>query len=793
MPLPSFRRWLSRLFPSAVPATRSVAFRPRVDGLEDRLAPATFTVTSVANSGAGTLRQAITDANAAAGADDIVFNIAGAGVKTINLRSALPVITETVSIDGGTQPGFANLPLIAINGSKAGGGVSGLVVSGSKSDGTLIRGLVIQRFTGDGIRLLSNDNTVETCYIGTNAAGSAAAPNSGSGIAILGSASDNTIGGLAQFTGNLISGNKQNGILLRGLGVSNNLVAGNAVGLNAALTVLVPNKVDGIAILQGANNNIIGDTAGLNDIEGNGRHGINISGLGSDGNLVTENTIAFNRSNGILISGGASNNNIDNFNVMSGNRANGIVISGAGTSGNTVRNNRIGLNFGGTTAVANGTDGVLINGGASGNTIGGPNAADANFISGNTRFGINISGTGTSGNTVQGNFIGTDLAGAVAVGNRSSGVQVGGGASGNTIGGSAAGERNLISGNKAHGLVITGAGTSGNTAQGNLIGTNLAGTAALGNKLDGIVVSGKAALNTIGGAGAGEGNTISGNLRNGVNISGAATSGNSLIGNTIGLDLPGTAALANKSNGVQIASGAHGNTLSGNTISGNTRVGVLISGANGTIVQGNKIGTDEAGAAPFANGSHGVFITNKAAGSFIGGTLPGDGNTIANNAGTGVLIGSDPSAGFRVLAGVGNAVLGNSITANGQRGIDLGPRSGPLPNDNRDPDRGPNNLQNSPTVTAATIIVGTSITFSVQLSSLPNTTFRIELFASATADGEGQEFIGAIDVTTDASGLATGSDTIPYTPAVFLASITATATNLTTNDTSEFSPVFTAT
>src|SRR5207248_7725415 len=154
-----FLRWLSRLFPSAVPS-RSHEFRPRVESFEDRLAPATFTVTSTANSGTGSLRAAIVSANTTPGADVIDFSIAGSGVKKINVRGALPTITETVTIDATTQPGYANFPLIALNGTNAAPGASGLVVGGSAANGSVIKGLLIQKFAANGIVLLSNGNTV---------------------------------------------------------------------------------------------------------------------------------------------------------------------------------------------------------------------------------------------------------------------------------------------------------------------------------------------------------------------------------------------------------------------------------------------------------------------------------------------------------------------------------------------------------------------------------------------------------------------------------------------------------
>ena len=112
---------------------------------------------------------------------------------------------------------------------------------------------------------------------------------------------------------------------------------------------------------------------------------------------------------------------------------------------------------------------MVINQGADNNVIGGTAAGARNVISGNDGNGVTIQGTGTSGNRVVGNFIGTDVTGAVDLGNLSDGVSLSGGASGNFVGGTAPGSRNVISGNGADGVEIIGDGTTGNTVQGNFI------------------------------------------------------------------------------------------------------------------------------------------------------------------------------------------------------------------------------------------------------------------------------------------------------------------------------------
>ena len=137
-------------------------------GDEPPPAGVSFVVTNTNDSGLGSLRQAILDANANTGADNIRFLIPGAGVQTINLTSALPAITSPVVIDGTTQPGFAGSPIIELNGSGA-AGATGLSITAGNS---VVRGLVINRFAGEGIRLQTGGgNRIEGNYIGTNAAG----------------------------------------------------------------------------------------------------------------------------------------------------------------------------------------------------------------------------------------------------------------------------------------------------------------------------------------------------------------------------------------------------------------------------------------------------------------------------------------------------------------------------------------------------------------------------------------------------------------------------------------------
>ncbi len=200
----------------------------------------------------------------------------------------------------------------------------------------------------------------------------------------------------------------------------------------------------------------------------------------------------------------------------------------------------------------------------------------------------------------------------------------------------------------------------------------------------------------------------------------------------------------------------------------------LQNSSSANTIEGNLIGTDKNSPESSLNSNYDVKIDGS------DNTIGGDGaarNTIAFNAGDGVQIGANSSE-----AGVtGNSMLVNSIFSNGGLGIDLG-TNGPTANDLGDADAGPNDLQNSPDVTSArasrrgTTIKGT-------LNSTPNTLFVVQVFSNPTGDAEGKTFIRETSVATDASGNASFSIRAKRVSGV----ITATATNFTTSNTSEFS------
>jgi len=780
-----------------------IVARPSLEPLEDRLAPAVLTVNTavdeeVPGDGQVSLREAITMANALLGADRIEFAI-DAGLQTIDLLSALPAITDPVTIAGQTQPGFAGTPLIELNGAGAGSSQHALVLKPGAA-GAVVRSLIINRFDGNGIRISSGGCRVAGCFIGTNASGSTALGNNLGGVFLGAGSSGNVIGGTRASARNIISGNTNYGVWIEGAGTFSNAVMGNYIGTDVTGTLDLGNVGLGVGILFGASGNLIGGTTpgAANVISGN-ENGVMIHGLGTTANRVQGNFIGTdaagaadlgNSLNGVRLRRGANGNVIGGSaaearNIISGNNRNGVEITSTGTTGNLVRGNWIGIDSTGAVALGNSFSGISLGvffGGAGGNIIGGTTAGARNVISGNGTSGVELNGTGVTGNLVIGNFIGTDKTGTLALPNVLSGVQVND-THGNIIGDTLPGSRNVISGNTEYGISLS-TGSAGNRVQGNFIGTDKSGKAALGNGLGGVLINTQGTANVIGGTSPGARNVITGNVGHGVDL---MCDSARVLGNFIGTDVTGTIGLGNNGSGVSISGGARNNTVggsafgAGNVISGNNFNGVHISGATTSQnrVQGNRIGVAASSNAPVGNGADGVFIGADAANNRVGAKAAGAGNVIAFNVG----------AGVAVFTGTGNSVLGNRIFENAGRGIDLGSDS-VTPNDTDDPDTGPNDLLNFPVLTKARLgPAGLRIIGSINTE--PGKTLRIEFFACPTTDptgfGEGKRFLGFITVET------TTLDNTP-TFSVLLSSfgvqaghvITATATDAL-GSTSEFS------
>ena len=217
----------------------------------------TFTVTTLADSGAGSLRAAISAANAAAGpgsASDIAISVSG----IIALRRALPAITSEVTIDGTTAPGYVSggPPKVEI---QCGG--SGGLDFAAGSAGSQLLGLAVDDARGNGVTLNADAITVNDDYIGLNLAGRADG-NRGNGLFVTANSSSDSIGlnqsGDSGAVANVISGNTGNGLVLSGS--SADTVVANRIGTNAAGTAAVPNGGDGILLTAAARGNEIGGT-----------------------------------------------------------------------------------------------------------------------------------------------------------------------------------------------------------------------------------------------------------------------------------------------------------------------------------------------------------------------------------------------------------------------------------------------------------------------------------------------------------------------------------------------------
>ncbi len=382
-------------------------FRTAVEG-------AMFTVSSTNDAGPGSLRQAILDANSNPGLDDIVFNLSGAAL-TISPASALPAITDPVTIDGTTQPGAASPAPVELNGASAGTAVDGLRIWAGNST---VRGLVINRFLGDGVEIATNgNNVIEGCLIGLDVPGRVDQGNGQNGIFIT-NAPNNRIGGPSPGQRNVIAGNNQNGIHIQGFGASGNSLPQNIIGLNV-LGGRVANSGNGIFI-NGAPGNIVGDSASAG-------------------------------------------------NVISGNGQSGVRLEGTNAAGNRLVGNFIGPASGGTLNLGNSQQGIYILNAPS-NHIGGVGVGERNLISGNGQAGLRLEGAAARFNTVAGNVIGLDRNGLLPVGNAAEGILVLNNASANFLGTTAAGGGSRIAFNGGDGISIQ-SGTN-NAARGNEIFAN---------------------------------------------------------------------------------------------------------------------------------------------------------------------------------------------------------------------------------------------------------------------------------------------------------------------------------
>jgi hypothetical protein len=313
----------------------------------------------------------------------------------------------------------------------------------------------------------------------------------------------------------------------------------------------------------------------------------------------------------------------------------------------------------------------------------------------------------------------------------------------NVIGGSSPGMRNVISGNYAYGLPLIGLHTRNNLIIGNYIGTNANGTAAVPNTY-GILFDDGARYNTIGGYAPGERNVLSGNTGYGLFIYNLGTTENYVYGNLIGTDYSGTSAIPN-GNGIVIDGAATKHYIDGNVISGNSQQGIVIhiTGSDQHVITRNLIGTDISETLMLGNGSDGIRIAEGGRYNIIG-IAPDSGNVIAFNGGNGITL--------MTSADVCNRISGNSIYNNALLGINLWP-AGVTPNDPGDVDSGPNSGMNFPVISSASFNGATAeTTISGNLDTQNPQHCIIEIFLSdgdQSGHGQGKLYLGAAVPNSD--------------------------------------------
>lgn len=388
---------------------------------------ATFTVTNTNDSGAGSFRRAIEDANNTPGADTINFDIPGAGPHTISPTSRMPLITDPVTINGYSQPGSKPnssatgndaVLKVELDGSKAGSS-DGLWILAANST---VKGITINRFDRNGVLICCDSMTsipltgvrIEGNFIGTDPSGTLDRGNRVAGVSV--QAGRHTVGGTTPAARNVISGNSSEGVVIAPANATNNKIMGNYIGTDKSGTADLGNDLGGVSISDASNNTVGGTVSGARNV---------ISGNGTIRPQLVGDA--------------------------------GITVVFPGATGNKVMGNYVGTDASGTQALGNSGDGVDIYA-APNNAVGGTVAGARNVISGNGFSGVSIlsfgATGGATGNLVQGNYVGTDKTGTADLGNSRHGVAISFTASGNTIGGTTTGARNIISGNDQDGVAV---------------------------------------------------------------------------------------------------------------------------------------------------------------------------------------------------------------------------------------------------------------------------------------------------------------------------------------------------
>jgi hypothetical protein len=687
-------------------------FQPHLETLESRLAlaAATFTVTSLADSGAGSLRQAILDANSSAGEDRIEFAVAG----TIRIgRSALPAVTDGVIIDGTTAPGFSGRPVVRIDYQNTAGLT---LASGAAGSGILALSLVDA--AGAGVTIAASGTTLAGNFIGLWGNGITLEPNRGDGVSIQPGADDTTvgIGSTTSFRlSNVISGNLGNGITIAG--GDGSVVAANYIGTDVTGRIPLGNGGHGIRLTAAASTNLIGGVAsGGNDptggvfavppqgnlISANRGCGVRIDGGATlnqlSGNFIgttaSGNAPLGNWQDGVAIVGADANalagttadqNPFVYYNVLSGNRGNGLRITDSDHT--IVHANFCGLGADNATLVPNGRSGMLVNGTSQGVDAGGEIPL-GNVMSGNALHGIEI--RDTSGGVLSfNNFVGQRAFGGSAP-NGASGILVT--SSNPRFNPSDSSTWNrirtcLVGGNYGNGIEFLGAARGAELTD-TAVGTNYDIEAPLPNYGNGIVVGGTASQIAIGGfqpsiqqVDGGFSVHVGSNRGYGIVIQQSARDisvFNTRVGLGVGTTIDTAYKLPNAAGGIFVGPGTaniaiggipdvtkplirYANEIAGNKGNGLTVVssknlvllGCTISGNTGSGVVLNGASNARLGAPEAAN----VITRNKAFGLMATGFLAG--TTLQSS-----VITQNGSSGVRLVAARGMTLGGSPLQAN---------------------------------------------------------------------------------------------------------------------------------
>jgi parallel beta-helix repeat protein len=757
------------------------AFSICVEPLEVRTLLSAFTVVNLNDSGAGSLRQAIHDADANPAADVINFNVAG----TVKLTTgALPAITGNVDIRGNTAPGFAGTPVVEVDFNHFGG----LVFSPGSSFSAL-RSLALDDASGAGVTLNGDVFTIISGnYIGLGLNGTSVAGNSGNGLELHASAfndiSSNVISGnggtgIALYassvnhieknsigtdaSGTLDRGNAQNGILLTNFSIANTIGGTATGGNNPTQGVFIRPPQGNLISGNDANGVLINGNSLLNVLEGN------FIGTAASGNSAVGNTldgVAIDHADlNSLIGCTLTENPFVYYNVISGNGGNGLRITNSNNT--TVQGNFLGLGANNQTPVGNLLNGVVVEGSSRQTVMGGPIPL-GNVDAANGQNGIVVKDT-ASGFISYNTFCGLAAFQTYTnLGNHADGMLI------TSTGGNILIRTNVITENGNDGIEISGNARDVHVGE-NIIGLDTNGQSPMGNSNNGIEVDGNAHDIDIGGPKVTINviphNVISANGGNGVAITGSAYDVHVNFSD-IGTNITGVVDLGNGGAGVLVGPGSHSNTIGSldpslrTLISGNGGDGVKMLGTSHNQVIDTLIGTDITGKLPLPNGGNGVSITNSSDNTIGGaayfgiGIFGGAPNVIAFNGANGVFVASGNDNGIR-----GNSIYGNTLL-----GIDLG--------------SGANQNQAAPVLTSVHTLPGISLV-SGTLTSKPYTVYTLEFFANDTSSPSGRVFLGSAVVFTNKLGIATFLF-VGLRPAGGAHFITATATDLA-NNTSEFS------